>query len=67
MQVVGAVKRASILSANSETLVIFLSMMAGSPIYLLLYVAVLLNAAYAGLYLDQRARFAATAAALRAA
>lgn len=64
VEIVGAVKRASILSANSETLVIFLSMLAGSPIYLFVYVAVILNAAYGALYLDQRARFRATAAAL---
>ncbi len=39
-------------------------MLAGSPIYLFAYVAVVLNAAYAALYLDQRARFTATASAL---
>ena len=64
-QTIGAVKRASILSANSETVVIFLSMLAGSPIWLFIYVAVVLNGAYAALYLDQRSRFAATARALR--
>ena len=66
VQTVGAVKRASILSANSETLVIFLSMLAGSPIYLFVYVAVVLNGAYVALYLDQRTRFRATAAVLQA-
>ncbi len=60
------VKRAAALSANSETVVIFLSMLAGSPIYLFVYVAVLLNAAYLALYVEQRARFRATASALLA-
>ena len=59
-----AVRRASVLSANSETLVIFLSMLAGSPVYLFAYVAVLLNAAYALLYADHRARMRAAAQAL---
>ena len=58
------VKRAAVLSANSETLVIFLSMLAGSPLYLFGYVAVLLNGAYAALYADQRRRLAETAQAL---
>ncbi len=53
------VRRAATLSTNGETLAIFVSMLAGSPIYLFLYVAMLLNAAYAALYLDQRARLAA--------
>ncbi len=66
VQTVGAVKRASILSANSETVVIFLSMLAGSPIYLFVYVAVGLNGAYAALYLDQRTRFRAAVEALQA-
>ncbi len=59
------VRRAAILSTNAETLAIFLSMLAGSPIYLFAYVAVLLNAAYVGLYADQRWRLAATARRLR--
>ena len=53
------VRRAAILSTNGETVAIFLSMVAGGPIYLFLYVAVLLNAAYAALYVDQRVRLAA--------
>ena len=36
---------------------IFLSMLAGSPVYLFAYVAVFLNGAYAVLYADQRTRF----------
>lgn len=59
-----AVKRASVLSTNGETLAIFLAMLAGSPLYLFLYVALGLNLAYAALYLDQRAAFARTATAL---
>ncbi len=52
------VRRAAILSTNSETLAIFLSMLAGGPIYLFVYVAVLLNTAYAALYVQQRTRLA---------
>ncbi len=58
------VKRAGVFSANSETLVVFLSMIAGSPIYLFVYVAIGLNAAYVALYFDQCSRFRATVAAL---
>ncbi len=65
-RLVRPVRRASILSANSETAVIFLSMLAGSPIYLFVYVAVFLNGAYVALYAEQRARFRAAAEALRA-
>ncbi len=64
-RLIPVVRRASILSANSETLVIFLSMLAGSPIYLFGYVAVLLNGAYATLYADQRTRFRDAAEAIR--
>ena len=55
------VRRAAILSTNGETLAIFLSMLAGGPIYLFVYVAVLLNGAYAALYGQQRLRLAAAA------
>ena len=64
-RLVPVVRRASILSANSETLVIFLSMLAGSPVYLFAYVAVLLNVAYGALYVDQRSRLRTAADALR--
>ena len=60
------VRRAAVLSTNAETLAIFLSMLAGSPVYLFAYVAVLLNGAYAGLYVGQRKRLAAAAARLSA-
>ena len=66
VQLVPVVRRAAVLSTNAETLAIFLSMLAGSPIYLFAYVAVLLNGAYAALYVAQRARLAATAALLTA-
>ncbi len=55
------VRRAAILSTNGETLAIFLSMLAGGPIYLFVYVGVLLNAAYLGLYAQQRARIGTAA------
>ena len=63
-ELVPVVRRAAILSTNAETAAIFLSMLAGSPIYLFVYVAVLLNGAYAALYVDQRRRLAAAAATL---
>ena len=55
-ELVPVVRRAAILSTNAETVAIFLSMLAGGPIYLFAYVAVLLNVAYAALYADQRMR-----------
>ncbi|WP_174299521.1 CDP-alcohol phosphatidyltransferase family protein [Caulobacter sp. S45] len=58
------VRRAAILSTNAETVAVFLSMLAGGPIFLFVYVAVVLNAAYAGLYAGQRRRLARTATRL---
>ena len=63
-ELVPVVRRAAVLSTNAETLAIFLSMLAGSPIYLFVYVAVLLNGAYAALYADQRRRLDAAATRL---
>ena len=53
-----AVKRAGVLATNHETVAVFASLLAGSPLFLFLYILLGLNAAYAASYLDQKARIA---------
>lgn len=62
----GLVKRASWLSTNWETVGVFLSLLAGSPLYFLLFQAVVLNLVMASCVLGQKRAYAWLAPQLEA-